>query len=49
MKNNYTATNTDFPSPKKETIDFLLNYSRKLSNLELNGLLSNKSLKSKEN
>lgn len=49
MKNNYVTKNTDFTSPKKETIEFLLNYSRKLSNYELNGLLSNKSLKAKEN
>ncbi|MEC4116204.1 hypothetical protein [Myroides phaeus] len=49
MKNNYNAKHLEFSLPKKETIEFLLNYSKRLSKLELNGLMNKKSLKLKEN
>lgn len=49
MKNNYATENTVLHYPKKETIEFLLNYSKKLSDLELNGLLNKRLVKLKEN
>ncbi|WP_267739606.1 hypothetical protein [Myroides injenensis] len=40
MKNIYLVKKAEVTLPKKETIQFLLNYSRSLNRLSLNGLLN---------
>lgn len=41
MKNIYYSRKQDVLMPKQKTIDFILNYSKSLNNLSLNGIKTN--------